>query len=100
MAPSSASNRCRSCQTWVHHAQPFVVAAEVFAFLAYYFAKPPFQFRIVDIVVIDPVFIAGIVRRINVNALDTAFVIGQQRFQRFQIIAVNNSVTGIGEGVP
>lgn len=75
------------------------MAAEVFAFLAYDFAKPPFQFRIADIVVIDPVFVTGIVGRIDVDALDTAFVVGEQGFQGFEIVAVNNAILSTGSVV-
>lgn len=65
---------------------------EIFALFADYFAKPFFDFRIVDVVVVNPSLIASIVRRIDIDTLDSAFILGQQRLERLQIIAANNHV--------
>ena len=65
---------------------------EVLPFLAYHFAQPLFDFGVVDVVVVNPALVAGIVGRINVDALDFSFVLGQQRFESLQIIPVNNHV--------
>ena len=37
------------------------------------FAEPFFDLRRVDFVVVKPVLVAGVVRRVNVDALDTSF---------------------------
>ncbi len=79
-------------QARVHHAEPFVVAGKVFAFFADHLAEPFFKLRIVDVVVVNPAFVAGVVGRINVDAFDAAFVFGEQGFQRFQIVAVNDAI--------
>ena len=36
----------------------------------------------------------GVVRRVDVNALDAAFVTGKERLQRFEIVAVNDHIFG------
>ena len=47
---------------------------------------------IVDVVIIDPSFISGVVRRIDVDALDTIRIAGESCFEGVQIIAVDNEV--------
>ena len=85
----------KQSQPRIHHAEPFVVAAQVFTLLADNRAQPLLDFRIIHIVVVDPFLVPGIVGRIDINALDSPFVFGQQGFQRFKIVAVNDFITAI-----
>src|SRR5574344_2130609 len=79
-------------QTRVHHAEPLVMAREVLALLAADLAEPLFPLRIVDIVIVHPTFLARVVRRIDVDALDLALVARQQRLKRSKIVAVDDHV--------
>ena len=73
-----------------HHAQPFVVAGEVFAVNRY--AEPFLHHRRIDFVVVSPAFAAGVVGRVNVDALHPAGVGGQQRLQRLEVVAMNDEI--------
>jgi len=73
-----------------HHAQPFVVAGEVFAVNRY--AEPFLHHRRIDFVVVSPAFAAGVVGRVNVDALHPAGVGGQQRLQRLEVVAVDDEI--------
>ena len=79
-------------QPRVHHAQPLVVAGQVLALFADNLAQPPLDLRVIDIIVINPALVAGVVGRIDVDALDAPLVPGQQCFQGFQIIAPDDHV--------
>ena len=79
-------------QPRVHHAQPLVMACQVLALFADNLAQPLLDLRVIDIIVVDPALVAGVVGWINVNALDAPLIPGQQRFQGFQIIAPDNHV--------
>ena len=76
----------------VHHAQPLVVAGEVFALLADHVAQPLFNARVADIVVIHPALVARVIGGIDIDALDAALVLGQQGFERLQIVAPDDLV--------
>ena len=82
-------------QARIHHAQPLIVARQVFRLLADSRAKPGPDFRRVDIVVIDPGLIARVVGRVNIDALHLACIIGQQRLQGFEIVALNQQVARV-----
>ena len=79
-------------QARIHHAAPFVVAAGVLALLAHDVANPFLELRLREIVVVNPALVAGVVGRVNVDALDLARVRRQQTFQRNQIIALNDEI--------
>ena len=79
-------------QPGVHHAEPFVVAAEVFGFFADDLTEPLADAGIVDVVVVDPAFVAGVVRRVDVNALDLPAISRQQRLECFEIISFDQQV--------
>ena len=79
-------------QARIHHAAPFVVAAGVLALLAHGVANPFLELRLREVVVVNPALVAGVVRRVNVDALDPARVRGQQTFQRQQIVALNDEI--------
>ena len=46
----------------------------------------------VYVVVISPTFVAGVVRRVDIDALHLAGVVGQQRFQRDEIVALDDQI--------
>ena len=74
-----------------HHGAPFVMAEHVFAVDR--IAGQPFAHDgAVHIVVVAPVFVAGVVGRVDENAVHLAGVAGQQGFQGMKIIAVDNEV--------
>jgi len=68
------------------------MAGQVLALFADNLAQPLFDLRVVDVIVIDPALVAGVVGRIDIDALDAPLVPGQQRFQGFQIITPDNHV--------
>ena len=65
---------------------------QVLALFANHLAQPIFDLRIIDIVIVNPSFFAGVIGRIDVDAFHFTFVPGQQGFQRIQIVAVDNHV--------
>ena len=79
-------------QTRIHHAQPFVVAAQILALAPDHFAQPFLYARVVHIVVVHPALVARVIRRVNVNAVDAPAKLGQQAFERKQIVAVNQKI--------
>ena len=79
-------------QSGIHHAKPFIMATEVFTLFPYYFAKPFLNMRIVYIIIIYPPLIACIIRRIDIYAINSSFILWQQRFQGNQIIPMNNHI--------
>ena len=82
-------------EPWVHHAQPLVVAGEILTLLTDDVANPLADTRIVDVVVVFPVLVAGVVWRIDVDAVDPALVLGQQRLQRLEVVAVDDHVPAV-----
>ena len=83
-------------QARVHHAQPLVVAGEVLALLAHDLPEPFPDARVVHVVVVDPALVAGVVRRIDVDAVDLSLVFRKQRLQRFEVVAVDDHVSAVG----
>jgi len=53
------------------------VTGEVFGFSAYDVSEPAADFGAVDVVVVDPVFVAGVVGWVDVDAFDLSGVVGQ-----------------------
>jgi hypothetical protein len=74
------------------------MAGEVFPFLANYFPYPFFDFGVVHVVVINPVFIAGIVRGVNVNEFYPAFILGQEGLEGQKVVSVDYKVPRGGRG--
>lgn len=68
-------------ETRVHHAQPLVVMGQVLRLRPDNLPEPLADFRAVDVVVVDPVFVAGVVRRVDVDALDLARVVREQSLE-------------------
>lgn len=81
-------------QPWIHHAQPLVVPRQVLAFLAHDLPEPAPDLGVVDGVVVDPALVAGVVWRVDVDAFHPALELGQQAFQGFQVVAVDDAVVG------
>ena len=86
-------------QTGIHHAEPFVMTGEVFPFFPDNFTEPFFYFRIVDVIIIDPLFITGIVGWIDVDTFYSAFVFREERLESIEVIAVNNFIPAWGSTV-
>jgi hypothetical protein len=63
-------------QAWVHHRQPAIVPVQRFAFLADHLAQPAANLWAVHVVVVDPALIAGVVRRVDVDALHLPGITG------------------------
>ena len=68
------------------------MAGQVLALFADNLTQPLFDFRIVDVVVINPALVASVVGRIDVDALDAPLVPGQQGFQGFKVVTPDNHV--------
>ena len=65
-------------QAQIHHAQPLVMAGQVLALFADNLAQPFFDLRVIDIIVIDPALVAGVVGRIYKDVIfDTSPVAGK-----------------------
>ena len=71
------------------------MARQVFAFLADNLVKPSSDVRRAHIVVVNPVLVPGIVRRVDVDALYLARVVGQQRAQGFQIVSLHHEIARV-----
>jgi hypothetical protein len=70
------------------------MAGKVFPFFANYLSYPFFDFRVVHVVVIDPVFITGIVRGVYINEFYPAFIAGQEGFEGQKVVPVDYKVPG------
>jgi hypothetical protein len=76
------------------------MAIERLAFLADDLPQPLTDNRAVHVVVVSPALVAGVVRRIDVDALHLAGVVRQERFERNEVIALHDeiSVTRLAAG--
>ena len=81
-----------------HHAEPFVVAFQVLAVHGAVLAEPFAHQGAVDLVVVDPAFVAGVVGRVDVDAFDAAGVAGEEGFEGVEVVAVDDEVV-VGVGV-
>jgi len=72
------------------------VAAQILAFRPDDLPEPFLDFGVIDGVVVRPALIAGVVRRIDVDAINTLLEFGQQAFQRRQVVTVNYAIDIIG----
>ncbi len=72
------------------------MAGQVLSLFPNHFAQPFADERAVDIVIIDPVLVAGVVRRVDVDALHLSGVIGQQGFEGNEVVALDNEVARAG----
>ena len=58
-------------------------------------AQPVADLRAVDVVVVDPAFVAGVVRRVDVDALHLPRVTRQQRLERLQVVALHDQIAAV-----
>ena len=75
-----------------YHAQPLIVPFQVFNVNRAIFLQPRLQQRAVDVVVVDPVFVAGVVGRIDVDALDFASILREECLQCVEVVSVEDEV--------
>jgi hypothetical protein len=68
-------------QPGCHHTEPFIVTGKVFP--VNHLAEPFLHHGGIDIIVVHPFFITGVVRRIDINTLDFSGIERKQRFQGF-----------------
>ena len=54
--------------------------------------EPLLHQRTVHVVVIAPVFVAGVVGRIDIDTLDTVGIAREQRFKSVQVVTVDDKV--------
>ena len=78
-------------QPWPHHRAPFVMA-EAVLYTDGVRRQPFLDHRRIDVVVVGPAFVSSVVRRVNENAVHLAGVERQERFQRVQVIAMDDQV--------
>ena len=72
------------------------MSVEGFAFFANSLSEPLANFGAVDVVVVDPVFVARVVRRVDGDAFHLAGVVGQERFESEQVVGLEDKVSGAG----
>ena len=68
------------------------MAGEVFAFFADDFTKPLLDSWVIDGVVVDPAFVTRVIGRINVDTIDFFLIARQERFEGFEVVAMNDHV--------
>ncbi len=68
------------------------MARGVFTFLTDRLPDPLFELGLRQVVVVDPAFVPRVVRRIDVDALDSAGVGGEQGLQSDEVVALDNKV--------
>ena len=83
----------------IHHTKPFIVTTEVFSLFADYLMKPFFDFWIIYIVIVYPSLVAGIVGWVYVDTFYLALVFWEEGFECFEIISVNDHISGVGRCV-
>jgi hypothetical protein len=76
------------------------MAVEGLALLAHGFTKPIADERTIDIVIVSPAFIAGVVGRIDVYALDLPCIVRQQSLESFEVVALDNQVAAARVSAP
>ena len=83
----------KQLESWPHHAEPLVVAFEVFLVHGVGRVLEPLAHEwAADVVVVAPAFVPGVVRRVDVDAVHLARVHRQQRLQSVQVVAVNDEI--------
>ena len=79
-------------QPRIHHATPLIVAAKILGLFSDRLADPFLKLRLRQVVVENPPFVAGVVRRVDVNALDPACMSGKKRLESQQVVALDNQI--------
>ncbi len=72
------------------------MAGKVFGFLAHGFTEPVADERAVDVVVVCPAFVTGVVRRVDVDSLDLSGAVREQRLERDEVVALHDEITASG----
>ena len=65
---------------------------QVFAVYRTCVFQPVLHQRAVHVVVVDPALVAGVVGRVDVDAIHAPGVAREQRLQRVQVVAVDNQI--------
>ena len=91
--PICAQKLLQQHEPRVHHAKPFVMLGKVFGLLADGMAEPAKDFRGIDVVVIDPALVAGIVGRIDADAFHLAGVARQKGLEGMEVVALHDQIT-------
>lgn len=73
-----------------HHAAPFVVASKIVS--VHRLAQPVADHRRVDLVVVNPGFVAGVVGRVDVDALHLSMIGGQQSLERLEVVPLDDEI--------
>ena len=68
------------------------MAGQVLSLFADNLAQPLLDLRIIDIIIVDPALVAGVVGRIDIDALHAPLIPGQQGFQGFKVVTPDNHV--------
>ena len=90
--PVLAQELLEQRQPRVHHAQPLIVPRKVLGLAAHDLAEPLLHFGAVDGIVIHPVLVAGVVRRVDVDALHLSGVVGQKGLEGQKVVALHQQV--------
>ena len=72
------------------------MAVEGFAFPADDLAEPLADERAVDVVVVGPALVAGVVGRVDVDALDLPGVVREKGLEGFKVVALDDQVAAAG----
>jgi hypothetical protein len=72
------------------------VTGEVFGLFADDGAEPFSDFGGVDIVVVDPVFVSGVVGGVDVDTFDLAGVVRQECLEGKEVVALDEEISGVG----
>ena len=59
----------------VHHAKPFIMSREIRSECPNRFSKPFLDSGVVHIIIVDPVFVTGVVRGINDDTFDSTSIV-------------------------
>ena len=73
----------------IHHAEPFVVAREILTLSTDNLAKPAEYVGVVDIIVVTPFLIAGVIWWVDIDTVNASFIFRKERFECSKIITVN-----------
>ena len=74
-------------------AEPAIMPIQRLPFLADDRAEPLADDRAVDVVVVDPPFVAGVVWRVDVNTLYLTEVVRTKGLERFEVVALDKQVS-------
>ena len=83
-------------ESGIHHTEPAVMTVEGFAFFADGFAEPFFDGGAVDVVVVGPAFVAGVVGGVDADAFDLALVVREEGFEGEEVVPFDDEIAGAG----